>query len=106
MQNRTEINTYAISRQLANTKQAISIYKRAIFYNKMERITFNDKILGGKAIIKGTRISVDFILELLSSGVSIDEILNEYKHLTKEDILAALVYASKVLKHEEILTER
>lgn len=56
----------------------------------MSRITFNPNILGGKPIIKGTRISVDFILELLSSGMSVDEILKEYKHLKREDVLEAL----------------
>jgi uncharacterized protein (DUF433 family) len=55
----------------------------------MSRITFNPKILGGKPIIKGTRIYVDFILELLSSGMNFEDILNEYKHLKKDDILDA-----------------
>ena len=70
----------------------------------MSRIKFNPNVLGGKPIIKGTRISVDFILELLSSGMSIDEILKEYKHLKKEDILEALDYASKVIKREEVIS--
>ena len=69
----------------------------------MSKITFNPNILAGKPIIKGTRISVDFILELLSSGVSFEEILKEYKHLKMEDILDALDYASKVIKREEII---
>ena len=70
----------------------------------MSRITFNPNILGGKPIIRGTRISVEFILELLSSGMSVDEILKEYKHLKKEDILEALDYASKVIKREEVIS--
>ena len=69
----------------------------------MSRVTFDQNILSGKPIIKGTRISVDFILELLSSGISIEEILKEYPHLKKEDILDALDYASKVVKREEII---
>ena len=69
----------------------------------MSRITFNPNVLGGKPIIKGTRISVEFILELLSSGMGIDEILKDYKHLKKEDILEALDYASKVVKREEVI---
>ena len=68
----------------------------------VERIIVDERILAGKPIIKGTRISVEFILELLSSGMSIQEILQEYPHLKKEDILAALAYATKVLKKEEI----
>jgi len=69
----------------------------------MGRIVFDTKILGGKPIIKGTRISVDFILELLSSGMSIELVLKEYKHLKRDDILSALEYASKVIKREEII---
>jgi len=47
----------------------------------LERITYGPNILGGKPIIKGTRISVQFTLELLGAGMSIDEILAEYPHL-------------------------
>jgi len=68
----------------------------------MQRIIVNPEILVGKPIINGTRISVEFILELLSSGMTIEQILGEYPHLKKEDILAALGYASRSLKKEEI----
>ncbi|MBI1972517.1 DUF433 domain-containing protein [Candidatus Woesearchaeota archaeon] len=68
----------------------------------VEKVIIDEKILAGKPIIKGTRISVEFVLELLSSGMSVQEILQEYPHLKKEDILAALAYATKVLKKEEI----
>lgn len=67
------------------------------------RITFNKKVLGGKPIIKGTRISVDFVLELLASGLTEDEILMEYPRLTRVDIRATLDYAAKTVKREEIL---
>ena len=66
----------------------------------MERITANQKILGGKPIIRGTRISVEFILELLASDVSEEEILHDYPHLTKDDINACLRYAAKSCKNE------
>ncbi len=52
----------------------------------MKRITANPKILGGKPVIRGTRISVEFILELLASDVSESEILQDYPHLSKEGI--------------------
>lgn len=55
-----------------------------------ERIILDKEILNGKPIIKGTRISVEFILELLSSGMKIEDIVKEYPHLKKEDILAAM----------------
>lgn len=71
--------------------------------NKMGRITVNPKILGGKPIIRGTRISVEFILELLASGASDDEIIADYSHLTKEDIYACLRHAVRFLKNEMYL---
>ena len=66
----------------------------------MADITVNPKILGGKPIIKGTRISVEFILDLLASGVSEQEILEDYSHLTKEGIQACLRYAARSYKNE------
>lgn len=67
-----------------------------------KRIIIDPKVLSGKPIIKGTRISVEFILELLSSGMSVEQILKEYPHLKKEDVLAALTYATRSLQHEEV----
>ncbi len=66
----------------------------------MSRITANAKILGGKPVIKGTRISVEFILELMASGVSESEILADYPHLTREDIQACIRYAVSFLKND------
>lgn len=66
----------------------------------IERITANSNILGGKPIIRGTRISVEFILNLLASEVSEEEILEDYPHLTKEDINACLRYAARSCKNE------
>jgi uncharacterized protein (DUF433 family) len=66
----------------------------------IERITANPQILGGKPIIRGTRISVEFILELLASDVSEDEILEDYPHLTKDDIRACLKFAAQSCKNE------
>jgi len=59
-------------------------------------------ILAGKPIIKGTRISVEFIVELLASGWAIDGILKNYPELKREDVLAALKYAAEVLREERI----
>jgi uncharacterized protein (DUF433 family) len=67
------------------------------------RIVIRPDVLGGKPVIRGTRISVEFILSLLASGMDSDEILAEYRHLTREDILAALHYAENLVKHEEVL---
>ena len=69
----------------------------------MNRVTFNPKVLGGKPVIKGTRISVDFILELFASGMREEEILQEYPRLTRADIRAALEYAARSIKREELI---
>ncbi|MEK6964194.1 MAG: DUF433 domain-containing protein [Nanoarchaeota archaeon] len=66
------------------------------------RIVLDPKILAGKPIVKGTRISVEFIMELLSTGMTTEKILKEYPHLKEEDVLAALEYATRTLRHEEV----
>jgi uncharacterized protein (DUF433 family) len=64
----------------------------------LERIALNPKIMVGKPVIRGTRLTVQYILNLLVHGATVDEILQEYKGLTKEDILACLLYASETLE--------
>jgi len=64
-----------------------------------ERIVVVPEILAGKPVIRGTRLAVEFILELLASGQSENDILANYPGLTREDILACLSYAS-YLAHE------
>lgn len=64
----------------------------------LERIELNPKVMTGKPVIRGTRLTVQFILNLLAHGATIDEILSEYKGLTKEDVLACLLYASETLE--------
>lgn len=60
----------------------------------IERIVVDPEILAGKPVIRGTRLAVEFILELLAAGQSEGEILSNYPGLTREDILACLSYAS------------
>ena len=69
----------------------------------MSKIVFDPRILAGKPIIKGTRISVEFILELMASGMGVEDILYEYPHLKKEDVLEAISYAARTVKHEDVL---
>jgi len=64
----------------------------------LERITLNPKVMVGKPVIRGTRLTVEYILNLLAQGATIDAILQEYKGLTREDILACLLYASETLE--------
>lgn len=61
----------------------------------------NPKILGGKPVIKGTRIPVYLILELLSAGYDFKRIITAYPTLTEEDIKAAVNYAAQIVKNEE-----
>jgi uncharacterized protein (DUF433 family) len=68
----------------------------------MERITVNPDVLVGKPTIRGLRISVDQIIKALAAGLTYEEILGDYPELEKEDIKAALLYASKVLESEKI----
>jgi len=67
-----------------------------------ERITVDPSVLTGKPIIRGTRISVEFVIDLLARGWSTEEILREYDHLSQEDIQACLAYASEVLQSERV----
>ena len=67
-----------------------------------ERITLDPDILAGKPVIKGTRIAVEFIVGLLADGWTYETILRNYRQLKKEDILAALNYASEILKEEKV----
>ena len=68
----------------------------------LSRITFNQDILSGKPIIRGFQISVAMILELLSKGASMQEILEDYPDLEMADINAALLYAYRLVANEEI----
>jgi uncharacterized protein (DUF433 family) len=63
----------------------------------MNRIVIDSEILSGKPVIKGTRIPVYLIIELLGNGLTEKEVLWEYPTLKKEDIKAALLYASKCI---------
>jgi uncharacterized protein (DUF433 family) len=67
-----------------------------------ERITIDPNVLVGKPIVKGTRISVEFVIDLLARGWTIAQVLGEYDHLKPEDIQACLAYASDVLKSEKV----
>jgi uncharacterized protein (DUF433 family) len=65
----------------------------------LERITINPKVMVGKPVIKGTRLTVEFILNLLAHGATAAEIIGEYKGLTQEDIQACILFATKSLEN-------
>jgi uncharacterized protein (DUF433 family) len=66
------------------------------------RIVSDPKILFGKPVIAGTRISVELILEELGGGASVDDLLVAYPHVTKDQVLAAIRYAAKAIRLDAI----
>ena len=63
----------------------------------LERITLNPKVMAGKPIIKGTRLTVAYILNLLAHGAMTEEVLEEYQELNPEDIQACFLFATRSL---------
>lgn len=64
----------------------------------LERITLDPKVMVGRPVIRGTRLTVELVLNLLAHGATRDEILTEYEGLTPEDIQACLLFATKSLQ--------
>ena len=64
----------------------------------LERVVVNPDVMVGKPVIRGTRLTVQYILGLLAQGATEDEILQEYEGLTREDILACLLFATEALE--------
>lgn len=67
-----------------------------------KRITIDPDILVGKPVIHGTRLAVEFVVDLLAQGWSEEDILRNYPGLTPNDILACLAYAGSALKNEQV----
>ena len=67
-----------------------------------ERIVVDPTVLVGKPVVKGTRIAVEFVVDLLRRGWTTEEILKEYDHLSAQEIRACLAYASEILKAEQV----
>ena len=67
------------------------------------RIEINPKVMMGKPVIRGTRLTVELILRKLSEGRGEEEILDAYPRLTHEDIQAAIRFAADTLAHEEVV---
>jgi uncharacterized protein (DUF433 family) len=72
--------------------------------NRHERISVDPRVMVGKPVIRGTRITVELILWKLGGGASIEELLEAYPTLSREDVQAAIAYAADVVAHEEIMT--
>lgn len=67
------------------------------------RIEINPKVMLGKPVIRGTRIPVELLLRKLGEGAAVEDLLDAYPHLSREDIQAALTYAAESISHEETL---
>ena len=71
--------------------------------NWRERITVDPKVLVGKPIIKGTRLAVEFLIDLLAAGWTQEQILENYPNIGPDDIPACLAYAAELLHTERIV---
>lgn len=69
----------------------------------LNRITLNQDVLLGKPVVRGTRLTVEYILNLLAHGVTTPEVLEEYDTLTPEDVRACMLFASRSLKDSAFL---
>jgi uncharacterized protein (DUF433 family) len=68
----------------------------------LQRITVNPGIFGGKPIIRGRRLAVEHVLGMLAAGDSIETLLEGYPWLAREDVLACLAYAHRLVEHERV----
>ena len=69
-----------------------------------DRIEINPQVMLGKPVIRGTRITVELVLRKLSEGATESDLLEDYPHLSVEDVRAAIKYAADVVAHEEVVT--
>jgi uncharacterized protein (DUF433 family) len=69
----------------------------------MNRIVVKPETLNGKPMIRNTRVSVQTVLEFLSNGDSIEDVLENYPTLTRDDVLACLKFASRLMEHRYII---
>jgi uncharacterized protein (DUF433 family) len=74
--------------------------------NWRDHIHSDPGILGGKPVVRGTRISVELILEYFADGCSLEDVLEAYDHLTPEDVRAALAFAQEMVAEEPALAQK
>jgi uncharacterized protein (DUF433 family) len=68
----------------------------------LDRIVVDPRVLAGKPVVRGTRISVALVIDLLARGYSKQQVIDQYDHLTMDDIHACLAYAREVLESERV----
>ena len=69
----------------------------------LERITLDPEVMTGKPVIRGTRLTVEYLVNLLAHGANTEEILDEYQGLTADDVQACLLFAAKSLQDSEFM---
>ena len=95
-------NGYTIQ-ALKQQMQPSTMHDNSYAFTLLDRITFNKNVLHGKPLIRGLRISVDMLLELLAKGATRQEILEDYPELEADDLHAALMYAYYLIAGETVL---
>ncbi|MBW2249335.1 MAG: DUF433 domain-containing protein [Deltaproteobacteria bacterium] len=68
----------------------------------LKRVVVDPKIMLGKPVIKGTRLTIELIVEKMAYGATLNDLRKDYPFLTEEDVRSALLYAAKRLAHEEV----
>ena len=68
----------------------------------LDRISFDPRVMGGRACVRGTRVTVATVVGLVADGMAVDEILADYPYLAVEDVRAALAYAARLAREEVI----
>ncbi len=71
--------------------------------NWQERIVVDPDVLAGKPLVRGTRISVEYVLDAMADGATEDELLAGHPRLTRADVLACVAYAADVIRSERVL---
>jgi uncharacterized protein (DUF433 family) len=69
----------------------------------LHRIAVDPRVMLGKPVVRGTRITVEILLEKIAAGCTVDEVLGDYPTLRREDVLAAVAYAREALGTDEII---
>ena len=94
------MNRCVVWSQAVDSRQADA--KEHVIVNMLTRITFDPTVMGGKACIRGLRVTVGTVLGLLAAGRTHDEILDAYPYLEREDIDEALAYAAWRVEEREV----
>jgi uncharacterized protein (DUF433 family) len=71
--------------------------------NETDRITVNPEVMGGKPVVRGTRVTVERVLSLLAQGLPMPELLKEYPQLTDQDVRACLAYGASLAGNEDVM---